>query len=87
MNAATLNIGTALTIVTDNSVYVTKLSNLLVVASKYKAVDLKGIAKTEKLKKYLDLMTSNGYSIISENWNRENTIADGVSDFSFTLSK
>jgi hypothetical protein len=32
-------------------------------------------------------MLSNGYVIITENWNRVNTIADGVSDFSITLSK
>ena len=84
---ATLNIAKSLTVVTDNKVYITNLTNLISEANKFKTIDLKGITKTEKLVKYLSIMCSNGYKIVSENYNRVNTIADGASDFSYTLSK
>jgi hypothetical protein len=87
MTTATLNIAKSLTVVTNNFVYTTNLSNLIAEASKYNFVNLNGVTKTEKLNKYLSVMLSKGYVILSENWNRVNTIADGVSDFSITLSK
>jgi len=87
MTTATLNIAKSLTVVTNNFVYTTNFSNLIAEASKYNVVNLNGVTKTEKLNKYLSVMLSKGYVILSENWNRVNTIADGVSDFSITLSK
>ena len=87
MTTATLNIAKSLTVVTNNFVYTTNFTNLIAEASKYNVVNLNGVTKTEKLNKYLSVMLSKGYVILSENWNRVNTIADGVSDFSITLSK
>jgi hypothetical protein len=87
MTTTTLNIAKSLTVVTNNFVYTTNFSNLIAEASKYNVVNLNGVTKTEKLNKYLSVMLSKGYVILSENWNRVNTIADGVSDFSITLSK
>jgi len=87
MKTATLNIAKSLTVVTNSFVYTANLSNLIAEASKYDVVNLNGVTKTEKLNKYLSLMTSKGYVVLTENWNRVNTIADGVSDFSITLSK
>ena len=87
MNTATLNIAKKLTVVTNNNAYTTNLSNLISEASKFDVVNLKGITKTEKLNKYLEVMNVNGFKLISENYNRINTIADGSSDFSFEFSK
>jgi hypothetical protein len=87
MTTATLNIAKNLTVVTNNYAYNANLSNLIEEANKFNLVNLNGVTKTEKLNKYLDIMLSNGYIVLSENWNRVNTIADGVSDFSITLSK
>jgi hypothetical protein len=87
MNTATLNISKSLTVVTCNKVYMTKLNNLIAEATKFDIVNINGITKTEKLNKYLNIMIANGYKVIAENWNRANTIADGVSDFSIQLSK
>ena len=87
MANATLNIGKSLTVVAGNCVYTTNFSMLLSEANKYNQINLNGLAKTDKLNKYMNLLISNGYKVIAENWNRTNEIADGVSDFSITLSK
>ena len=87
MKTATLNISKSLTVVTCNNVYMAKLNNLIDEAAKFDIVNIKGITKTEKLNKYLTIMIANGYKVTAENWNRANTIADGVSDFSIQLSK
>jgi len=87
MPNATLNIGKSLTVVTGNCVYTTKLSSILEEANKYNQINLNGVTKTEKLNKYINLLKSNGYMIVVENWNRANEIADGVSDFSINFSK
>jgi hypothetical protein len=87
MTTATLNISKSLTVVTNNSAYMVNLSELLTQANKFDLVTINGIVKTEKFTKYLNSMIANGFKIISENWNRENEIAVGASDFSITLSK
>ena len=87
MKTASLNISKTLTVISSNFVYTTKLGNVIIEANKYDVINLNGIAKIEKLNKYLTSFIANGYSVISENHNRINTIADGVSDFSYTLSK
>jgi hypothetical protein len=87
MTVVTLNIAKKITVVTSNFVYQTNLKNFIIEANKYDVINLNGITKTEKLNKYLTAMIANEYTVITENWNRINTIADGVSDFSITLSK
>jgi hypothetical protein len=87
MTAATLDISKVITVITGNCVYTTKLANILIEANKYDVIDFKGRIKTKKLNKYLIAFIANGYSVVTENWNRVNTISDGSSDFSITLSK
>jgi len=87
MNTASFNISKNLTIITDINVYSANFSNLILEASKFNVIDLKGVTSTVKLNKYLSVLLSAGFSILTENWNRENEIADGVSDFSITLTK
>jgi hypothetical protein len=87
MTVVTLNISKKITVVTSNFVYQTNLKNVIIEANKYDVINLNGITKTEKLNKYLKAMIANKYTVITENWNRINTIADGVSDFSITLIK
>lgn len=87
MTTATLNIAKNLTVVTGNSAYMTNLAEVTNEAAKYDVVNLNGITKTAKLNKYLSFLIAAGYSVVCENWNRVNTIADGVSDFSIQLSK
>lgn len=87
MKTATLNISKTLTVVTSNFAYGTNLSNIIIEANKYSTINLNGVTKTSKLNKYISTLINNGYSVVCENWNRANEIADGVSDFSITLSK
>jgi len=87
MNTASFNIAKNLTIITDINVYNANFSNLILEASKFNVIDLKGVTSTVKLNKYLSVLLSAGFSVLTENWNRENEIADGVSDFSITLTK
>jgi hypothetical protein len=87
MRNATLNIGKSLTVVTGNCVYTTNLSSILIEANKYDQINLNGVTKTEKLNKYINILKSNGYIVVVENWNRANEIADGLSDFSIKFSK
>lgn len=87
MKNATLNIGKSLTVVTGNCGYITNLSSIVSEANKYDQINLNGVTKTKKLNKYINLLKSNGYMIVVENWNRANEIADGVSDFSIKFSK
>lgn len=87
MTQASLYIAKSLTVINGNVVYMTKLSNLVIEANKYQIIDINGVNKTKKLNKYLELLVNNGYNVISVNYHRINTIADGVSDFSITLSK
>jgi len=87
MNTASFNIAKNLTIITDINVYNANFSNLILEASKFNVIDLKGVTSTVKLNKYLSVLLSAGFSVLTENWNRENEIAEGVSDFSITLTK
>jgi len=87
MTSATLDISKVITVITGNCVYTTKLGNIFVEANKYNLIDFQGRIKTKKLNKYLIAFIANGYSVVTENWNRINTISDGSSDFSITLSK
>ena len=87
MKTATLDISKVITVITGNCVYTTKLGNIIVEANKYNLIDFKGRIKTKKLNKYLIAFIANGYSVVTENWNRINTISDGSSDFSITLIK
>ena len=87
MTDATLDISKVITVITDNFVYTTKLKNIIVEANKYNLIHFKGRIKTKKFNKYLIAFIANGYSVVTENWNRINTISDGSSDFSITLIK
>lgn len=87
MTTATLNIAKVLTVVGINFAYAANLSNIIIEANKFDVVNLNGITKIEKFNKYLDGMLSSGYSIVCENWKRENEICDGVVDFSIQLKR
>lgn len=87
MTTATFNISKTLTVVTNNSVYICNLSELVLQSNKFNTVEIKGITSTKKFNKYLSVMIANGYNVITENWLRNNVIADGATDFSITLSK
>jgi hypothetical protein len=87
MTNATFNISKKLTVVTNNCVYICNLSELVQQSNKFNTVNINGVTDSAKFNKYLSVMISNGYNIISENWLRNNVIANGVTDFSITLSK
>jgi hypothetical protein len=87
MTTATLNISQVLTVITSNCVYTTKLSNLVSEANKFNQININGLAKVEKLNKYLDVLNANGYSVICENWNEASQIIEGINNFSIELSK
>jgi hypothetical protein len=87
MTTATLNISQVLTVITSNCVYTTKLSNLVIEANKFNQVNINGLAKVEKLNKYLGVLNANGYSVICENWNQPSEILEGINNFSIELCK
>jgi hypothetical protein len=87
MTTATFNIGKKLTIVTENIVYVTKLSEITNELKKFNLITIKGITSESKFKKYIDSINESGYIVISEDYIRLNSICDGSADFSITFSK
>jgi len=90
MNAATFNIGTQITVIFNNMVYCAKMKDFATNACKFDSVTIKGNSKPAKLAKYQSQLLGNGFTLVSENFNRnagfEGQNADVV-NYSLTYTK